>query len=213
MEILDKIPGIIGYALVNVDDGKVEEVKGSSATALADLTAYFSSAGDVMKNSLDMGELKFVSLTYGSNRLVIIPYESKYIGLEVELEKQPQELLEHLKVLPTAPAQPPIEVPRNLASKVHQINLLINEFGGEAEREHWFDLLNQSLSVLGRDIAPILGIVENNLAFKESPPLDKEDDFTEALRYVVDFLVKKAVEEMGSSQARAKVQAVIEKMR
>jgi hypothetical protein len=213
MEILDKIPGIIGYAVVSADDGKVEEVKGSSATALADLTAYFSSAGEVIKNSLDMGELKFVSITYGSNRLVIVPYESKYVGFEMEQDKQPQEILEHLKVLPTVTVQSPVQVPRNLASKVHQINLLIDEFGGESEREHWFDLLNQSLSVLGREVAPILGVVEDNLAFKESPPDYKEDDFTEALRYVVDFLVKKAVEEMGSSQARAKVQAVIEKMR
>jgi hypothetical protein len=131
----------------------------------------------------------------------------------MEQDKSPQEVLERLKAPPAAAVQPPVEVPRNLASKVHQINLLINEFGGESERAHWFDLLNQSLSVLGGDVAPILGVVEDHLAFKESPPDDKEDDFTEALRYVVDFLVKKAVEEMGSSQARAKVQAVIEQMR
>ncbi len=213
MEILDKIPGIIGYALVNADDGRVVEVKGSSSTALADLTAYFSSAGDVIKNSLDTGELKYVSLTYGNNRLVILPYEGNYVGFEVEQDKSPSEILQHLVAAPAPTAQPAVQVPRNLASKVDQINMLIDEFGGEAEREHWFDLLNQSLSVLGRDVAPIIGVVENRLAFKESPPAEKEDDFTEALRYVVDFLVKKAVEEMGSSQARAKVQAVIEKMR
>jgi len=115
--------------------------------------------------------------------------------------------------VPAVAERAPIEVPRNLASKVHQINLLVDEFGGEAELEHWLDLLNQSLSVLGRDIAPIMGVMEGRLAFKESPPADREDDFAQALRYVVDFLVKKAVEEMGSSQARAKVQAVIEKMR
>lgn len=213
MDILDKIPGIIGYALVKAEDGQVIEVKGSSATALADLTAYFSSAGDVIKNRLDIGELKFVSLTYGSNRLVIVPYEESYVGIELERDKQPRDILKQLKAVPVEAAPPQVQVPSNLASKVQQINLLINEFGGESEREHWFDLLNQSLSVLGRDISPILGVVENSLAFKESPAADKENEFTEALRYVVDFLVKKAVEEMGSAQARAKVQAVIEKMR
>jgi hypothetical protein len=114
---------------------------------------------------------------------------------------------------PAVAEKPPIEVPRNLSSKVHQINLLVHEFGAEVDKEHWLDLLNQSLSVLGRDIAPIIGVVEGELAFKESPPIEKEDDFSQALRYVVDFLVKKAVEEMGSSQARARVQTVIEKMR
>lgn len=212
MDVLDKIPGIIGYATVKAEDGSIEEVKGSSATALADLTAYFSSAGEAIKDNLDMGKLKYISLTYGSNRLVILPYEDKFLGLEIEREKDPQEIIERLGE-PVVAEKPPVEVPRNLSSKVHQINLLVHEFGAEVDKEHWLDLLNQSLSVLGRDIAPIIGVVEGELAFKESPPIEKEDDFSQALRYVVDFLVKKAVEEMGSSQARARVQTVIEKMR
>jgi len=199
MEILDKIPGVIGYALVSGEDGRVVEVRGSSSIALADLTAYFSSAGDVIKNSLDTGDLKFVSLTYGNNRLVIAPYEKNYVGFEVERDKSPSEILEHLRTAPAPAVEPVVQVPRNLASKVHQIDMLIKEFGGETEREHWFDLLNQSLSVLGRDVAPILGVVENRLVFKESPPAEKEDDFTEALRYVVDFLVKKAVLGFGTT--------------
>lgn len=212
MDILDNIPGIIGYATVRADDGSVENVKGSSATALADLTAYFSSAGEAIRNNLDMGVLSYISLIYGSNRLVIVPHDDKFIGIETEREYDPQSLVKQLSE-PVAVKKSPVEVPRSLTSKVHQINLLIGEFGGDTDKIHWLDLLVQSLSVLGRDIAPYIGVVEGKLAFKESPSPEKEDDFTQALRYVVDFLVKKAVEEMGSSQARAKVQTVIEKMR
>lgn len=212
MDILDRIPGIIGYAAVKAEDGSVEEVKGSSSTALADLTAYFSSAGDAIRSNLEMGELGYVSVIYGNNRLVIIPHEDKFVGLEIEREKNPQEFIQQLKE-PVPEEKPPVEVPRGLRSKVHQINLLIEQFGGAVDEEHWLDLLNQSLSVLGGDIAPFIGVVEGKLAFKDSPPSEREDDFTQALRYVVDFLVKKAVEEMGSSQARAKVQVVIERMR
>jgi hypothetical protein len=212
VEILDKIPGIIGYATVRADDGSVEEVKGSSATALADLTAYFSSAGEAIRSNLEMGSLGYVSVIYGNNRLVIVPHEDKFVGFEIEREKEPQEFIKQLKQ-PAPVEEPAAKVPRGLESKVHQINLLIGEFGGGGDEEHWIDLLNQSLSVLGRDIAPFIGVVEGKLAFKESPPSESEEECTQALRYVVDFLVKKAVEEMGSSQARAKVQAVIEKMR
>ena len=212
MEILDKIPGIIGYAIVRAEDGSVEEVKGSSATALTDLTAYFSSAGEAIRSNLEMGKLGYVSVTYGNNRLVIVPREDKFVGFEIEREKSPQEFIEQLK-RPTVVEKPAVEVPRGLQSKANQINLLIGEFGSGGDEEHWIDLLNQSLSVLGRDITPFIGIVEGKLAFKESPPAESEEECTQALRYVVDFLVKKAVEEMGSSQARAKVQAVIEKMR
>jgi len=212
MDILDNIPGIIGYATVRADDGSVKDVKGSSATALADLTAYFSSAGEAIRNNLDMGALSYISLIYGSNRLVIVPHKDKFIGIETERDYDPQSLIKQLSE-PVAAKKPPVEVPRSLTSKVHQINLLIDEFGGDTDNMHWLDLLAQSLSVLGRDIAPYIGVVGGMLAFKESPSPEKEDDFTQALRYVVDFLVKKAVEEMGSSQARAKVQTVIEKMR
>ncbi|UCG29897.1 MAG: hypothetical protein JSV53_10415 [candidate division WOR-3 bacterium] len=212
MDVLDSITGIIGYATVNADDGTVEEVQGSSANAVSDLTAYFSSAGEVIRNNFKLGALSYISLVYGSNRLIIIPYKDKYLGVEVEREYDPHLLLKQLSG-PVFIKKPPVEVPRALSSKTRQINLLIQEFGGTSDRNHWVELLNQSLSVLGREIAPFIGVVEGGLVFKDIPPLEKEDDFSQALRSVVDFLVKKAVEEMGSSQARARVQTVIERMK
>lgn len=204
--------GVIGYVAVSADDGTVEEVKGSSANALSDLTAYFSSAGEVIRNSFEMGTLKYISLVYGSNRLVIVPYQDKYLGIETEREHDPQALVQQLSG-PIVAKKELVDVPRALSSKMAQINLLIKEFGAASEMEHWVELLNQSLGVLGRDIVPFIGIIEGRLVFKDNPPPEREEDFSKALRYVVDFLVKKAVEEMGSSQARAKVQNVIERMR
>ena len=212
MDVIDNIAGIIGYATVRADDGKIEEVKGSSANALSDLTAYFSSAGEAIRNNFGMGSLDYISLVYGNNRLIIVPYKDKYVGIETEREFDPQVIVKQLSGLVFI-EKPGVEVPRALDSKMRQINLLIKEFGGTTDDNHWIELLNQSLGVLGRDIAPFMGVVEGSLAFKKAPPPEKEDDFSQALRSVVDFLVKKAVEEMGSSQARAKVQIVIERMR
>lgn len=212
MDALDRIPGIIGYATVRAEDGSVESVKGSSQTAIGDLTAYFSSAAEAIRANLDMGALGHISLVYGVNRLVIIAREERIIGIEIERDRDAQTLIRSL-IEPETVTRPEAEVPRSLASKVHQINLLIDEFGGDADRSHWVDLLNQSLGVLGRDIAPSIGVVEGRLAFKQSPGREQEDDFVESLRSIVDFLVKKAVEEMGSSQARIKVQSVIERMK
>ncbi|UCF69840.1 MAG: hypothetical protein JSW49_06470 [candidate division WOR-3 bacterium] len=212
MDVLDNISGIIGYVTVRPDDGSVEEIRGSSATAIADLTAYFSSAGEAIRNNLDMGTFGYVSLVYGNNRLVIVSFRDRYVGIETERTHDPQVLIKHLSE-PVTVKKTPVEVSRSLASKVHQINLLVDEFGGSTERAHWLGLLTQSLSLLGREIAPYIGVVDDKLAFKESPAPEREDDYVQALRYVVDFLVKKAVEEMGSSQARAKVQVVIERMK
>ncbi len=213
MEALDKISGIIGYALVNAEDGSVEEVKGSSIAPIGDLTTFFSSAGEVIRNSFLMGKIDCISLCYGSYRLVIFPYASKYIGVEIERDKEPRAIIEKIRSSKKVIEKPEIELPHSISSKIQQINLLVNEFGGEDKKVHWCELLNQGLGILGGEILPFVGIIGDKLAFKVKPPKDKEDDFVQALRSIIDFLVKRAVEEMGSSQARTRVQAVIDKMK
>jgi hypothetical protein len=259
MDVLDKMAGIIGYAVVNSEDGTVEEVKGSSTTPLGDLSAFFSSAGDVIKNTLSLGNIYYISLCYGAHRLVIFQQDAKYIGIEIEREQEPANFIDRVKstvaqapatvkeapaevkeeliieekikeegepvreekaveqvvekVEEKAPAKAAIELPRSISSKLQQINLLVDEFSAEKGKAHWLDILNQGLGILGGDILLFMGLIGEHLEFKEQPPADKEDDFVQCLRTIIDFLVKKAVEEMGSSQARVKVQVVIEKMK
>ncbi|HEX7319440.1 MAG TPA: hypothetical protein VF399_03670 [bacterium] len=217
MDFLDKIPGIIGYAVINAEDGSIDEVKGSSINPLGDLAAFFSSAGEVIKNSLALGNIQYISLCYGAARMVIFMHDTKYLGIEVEREQDARQIMEKIIISKTEPVQeaekPALEIPRNISSKMQQINLLIDEFGGDANRAHWLDILNQGLGILAGDLLPLMGLIEQKLGIKDLPPPEKEDDFVQALRTVIDFLVKKAVEEMGSSQARVKVQTVIEKMR
>jgi len=248
MEILDKIPGIINYAVVNAEDGSIEEVKGSSTSPVGDLTAFFSSAAEVIKNTLSLGEINFVSLCYGANRLIIFVHSGKYLGIEVERDVKSLDIIERIKTqfIPVkaekevkieeeiaekletkiveekvveeakpSPAPPKVEIqlPRSISSKLTQINLLVNEFGSGGKKTHWLDILNQGLGIIATDVLPIVGIIGEKMEFKQNPPAEKEDDIVQILRTVIDFLVKKAVEEIGSSQARVKVQAVIEKMK
>jgi hypothetical protein len=213
MEALDKISGIIGYALIKAEDGSVVEVKGSSTMAIGDLTAFFSSAGEVIRDSLALGNINCLSLCYGAHRLVIFPYESNYIGVEVERDTESLEIVEKIRSSITVEEKPSIELPRSISSKIQQINLLIDEFAGEEKKAYWIELLNQGLGILGGDIVLLVGVIGNELTFKEQPTEEKEDECVQGLRSIIDFLVKKAVEEMGSSQARAKVQAVIERMK
>ncbi len=213
METLDKIEEIISYALINAEDGSVDQEKSAGNAPIGDLTAFFSSAGEVIRDSLSMGTIKCLSLCYGDNRLVIFPHESKYIGVEIARGKEPVEIIKKILSSLTIEEKPEIKLPRSLSSKVKQINLLVDEFGGSDKKAHWLELLKQGLGVLGGDILPLVGIINEKLSFKDNPIMDKEDDFVQGLRSIIDFLVKKAVEEMGSSQARAKVQAVIERMK
>lgn len=213
METLDKIEEIISYALINAEDGSVDQEKSAGNAPIGDLTAFFSSAGEVIRDSLSMGTIKCLSLCYGDNRLVIFPHESKYIGVEIARGKDPVEIIKKILSSLTIEEKPEIKLPRSLSSKVKQINLLVDEFGGSDKKAHWLELLKQGLGVLGGDILPLVGIINEKLSFKDNPSMDKEDDFVQGLRSIIDFLVKKAVEEMGSSQARAKVQAVIERMK
>jgi len=213
MEILDKVSGIIGYAVIKAEDGSIEEVKGTSASPLGDLAAFFSSAGEVIKNSLSLGNINYVSLCYGGNRLIIFPYESKYLGIEIDRDGKPLEFIKKIVSAVIVETRPQFELPRSISSKVMQINLLLDEFSSESNKAHWLEVLNQGLGILGGEILPYMGIIEGKLIFKDKPSDDKEDEFVQGLRTIIDFLVKKAVEELGTSQARVKVQAVIEKMR
>jgi len=213
METLDKLPGIIGYALINPEDGSIEELKGSSSAPIGDLTAFFSSASDAIKSNLSLGTIKYISLCYGAHRLVVFPHEAKYLGVEIEKDNDPVEFIKKFRLAITGITKPKFVIPRSMSSKIKQINVVVEEFGGQENKSHWLQLLNQGLGILGGDILPYVGIVEGELAFKTKPPEDKEDEFIQGLRAIIDFLAKKAVEEMGSSQARAKIHAVIEKMR
>jgi len=213
VEVLDKIPGIIGYAIIKVEDGSIDEVKGSSSSPLAALVAYFASASEAISNRLSLGEINYVSLCYGVSRLIIFSYDSKYVGIEVEQDKEPLEFIEKVRSTIPVVTKAKFEVPRSLSSKIQQINLLVDEFGGEENRDHWLELLSQGLGILGGEILPYIGIIEGELTFKDKPTEDKEEEFVQALRSIIDFLVKKGVIEMGSAQTRAKVQAVIERMK
>lgn len=213
MELLDDIPGIIGYALVKAEDGSIEEVRGSSTLPLGDLVAYFSSASEVIVSNLSLGNINYLSLCYGAHRLVIFPYASKYLGVEIERKNDPLEFIDKVMLSIAAATKPKFELPRSVSSKVQQINLLVDEFGGQDNKEHWIELLNQGLGILGGEILPYVGVVDGKLIFRDIFPEDKTDNFVQGLRSVIDFLVKKGVLEMGSSQARAKVQSVIERMK
>lgn len=213
MEPLDKLPGIIGYVITNREDGAVEELQGSSSAPIGDLTAFFASASDVIKDNLSLGAISYISLSYGAHRLVVFPHESKYLGVEIERNIDPVDFIRKFKSTTAGITEPTVTIPRSISSKIKQINLIVEEFGGHDNKPHWIELLNQGLKILGGDMLPYVGIVEGQLTFKGRMPEDKEDEFVQGLRAIIDFLAKKAVEEMGSSQARAKIHAVIEKMK
>lgn len=213
MEALDKISGIIGYALIKAEDGSIEEVRGSSTAPIGDLTAFFSSATEVIRDSFTLGNIQSIWLTYGAHRLVIFPHEDKYLGVEVEHDREADDVITLVSASMKSSEQAVVDLPRSVSSKLQQINLLVDEFGGADNKVHWIELLNHGIGILGGELRPIVGIVDNKLTFKDRPSDEKEDEYVQGLRSIIDYLVKKAVEEMGSTQARAKVQAVIERMK
>ncbi|MEO0225524.1 MAG: hypothetical protein ABIL05_01075 [candidate division WOR-3 bacterium] len=214
MEILDRLTGINGYAVIKGEDGSLIEQQGASSAPLGDLVAFFSSAGEVIKNTMGLGSLHLISLKYQDHQLLIFENEGNYIGVEVAETLPPvetvKEICSHLKA---AEKPKKFEIPRGLKSKIVQINLLLDEFSTGDNKEHWIDNLKAGLEALAGDLAPFVGIINGNFDFKDAPPEEREAEFTSTLRMLIDFLVKKAVEEFGSTQARIKVQSVIEKMK
>lgn len=214
MDILDRLSGINGYAVIKSEDGSLIEQQGQTKTALGELVAFFSSAGEVIKNNLSLGGLSFISLKYQEYQLLIFEHEKNYIGVEVSADlptvETLREIQSHLKVVEEKPA---LELPRSIKSKLSQINLLVEEFSEGGNKDHWLENLKSGSEILAGDILPFVGIVDGRFDFKNHPPEEKEEETTNTLRMLIDFLVKKAVEEFGSTQARIKVQSVIERMK
>jgi len=214
MEILDRLSGINGYAVIKAEDGSLIEQQGQSQSPLGDLVAFFSSAGEVIKNTLSLGDINLITLKYQDCQLLIFAHQTSYIGVEVAGTLPPldtvREICTHLE---TVEKPKKLELPRSIKSKLAQINLLMDEFSEGGDREHWVGNLRSGIEVLAGDVTGLLAVVDGHLDFKEGPAEDKEADCTSTLRMLIDFMVKKAVEEFGSTQARVKVQAVIEKMK
>ncbi len=214
MEILDRLSGISGYAVIKAEDGSLIEQQGQSQSPLGDLVAFFSSAGEVIKNALGLGDINLITLKYQDSQLLIFAHQTSYIGVEVAGTLPPLDTVREICThLDTVEKPKKLELPRAIKSKLVQINLLLDEFSGGGEREHWVGNLKSGIEVLAGDMAGLLGVIDGHLDFKELPAEDKEADCTSTLRMLIDFMVKKAVEEFGSTQARVKVQAVIERMK
>ena len=153
--MLDDIPGIIGYALVKAEDGSIEEVQGSSTLPLGDLVAYFSSASEVIVSNLSLGNINYLSLCYGAHRLVILPYASKYLGVETERKNDPLEFID--KVIFDAGGRRPYESEKNqneelnadyiLGSFVFELKSLMEEgLEKESRRQKISNLFNNYYS-------------------------------------------------------------------
>ncbi|RKX70412.1 hypothetical protein DRP53_05090 [candidate division WOR-3 bacterium] len=209
----DKIPGVIAYAIVRSEDGSLIEKKGDSPFPLDEFVAFLGSGGEVIRDTLNLGSITYLRLLYQGQPIYIFSRDDEYIGLLCEPSVTPEMIFGEEEVVEKVEEKKAVELPKPLKAKLRQINAIFTEFSAEGKKAYWRDLLKKGVELLSHELASHIQITNDGIRFVSVPPEDQVEECSSALRSVIDFLVKKAVEEFGPSKARMKVQRVIESLR
>ncbi|HID31867.1 MAG TPA: roadblock/LC7 domain-containing protein [bacterium (Candidatus Stahlbacteria)] len=208
MRDIDQIPGVKAYTIVKSEDGTLVEKSGETPFALEEIVAFIGSGGEVIRDALGLGDLNYMRLLYEGHPVFIIPRDDEYVGLLCEPTVTPEMIIGEEEV-----KEEVVELPKALSAKLKQINSIFVEFSAEGKKAYWRDLLKKGVDLLSHELASHIRVTDGGIEFTSIPPKDQVEECASALRTVIDFLVKKAVEEFGPSKARVKVQRVIESLR
>ncbi|HIE05543.1 MAG TPA: roadblock/LC7 domain-containing protein [bacterium (Candidatus Stahlbacteria)] len=224
----EKIKGVIAYAIVKSEDGSLVKKKGDAPFLLDEIVAFMGSGGEVIRDTLGLGDIKYLHIKYQGHPVIIIPENDAYLGLlcepsirpetilaseEAIEEEKVEEVVEKVVEKKEEVVEERVELPKPLQAKLKQINSIFIEFSAEGKKAYWRELLKKGVDLLSQELASHIKVTEGGLDFVTVPSEDQVDECSSALRSVIDFLVKKAVEEFGPSKARMKVQRVIESLR
>jgi len=125
------------------------------------------------------------------------------VAEKVETKKEP---------IPTAKKSPRFSF---LKSKVHQINLLIDEFSEGDDRKQWIQLALDKFSEdeTGKKIIKSIEFGETiAISNGQLDPDIKEEDISAVSKVVTDTLCRRAVEKYGATETKKMVHNVIEKL-
>ena len=222
------VNGIVGCIVVNPQDGTVLFQEGDISPALEDITAFFGSGFDVVASSLAVKGLRYSYLEKDDKKFIIVVKEGGYIGCEISASNTFEDVIG--KILAEKPAEAPVEAEekvtaalrdeatqedRFLESKVRQINLLIDEFSEDGERQSWIEVVKEKFGEqeTGQKILNSLEFEGNKVSYSRKIESSvREEDISSVSKLVTDTLCRKAVGKFGAIEAKKKVHNVIEKL-
>jgi len=223
-----KINGVLGAVVVNTQDGSVLSQEGDIDPSFEDIIAFFGSGFDVVASSLELKGLRYTYLERENQKIIILAKEEGYIGCKLQQDAVFEKVIEKImqigkpkvaekveakkESVPTAEKSPRFSF---LKSKVHQINLLIDEFSEGDDKKQWIQLALDKFSEdeTGKKIIKSIEFGETIVISNgQLDPDIKEEDISAISKVVTDTLCRRAVEKYGATETKKMVHNVIEKL-
>lgn len=207
-DLLD-IEGVKGFTLISSDDGSIIKRGGLTPGNMDDIVAFIGSAGEIITKACELEEQDFIRAT-GRENVMIFNFRGDYLG--IILEDESNEVEETIKeTLEKSP-----EMTREMKLfllKAKQLNLLIEEFVENSDKEMWKGYISKGIKALSKD-GKFEGLLElNDLKIEVSEPENLTvEEINKFMKLLLDFIVKKAISEFGKQQARKYVQNVLKKL-
>lgn len=205
------IPNVKGFAFVSSEDGSIMKRGGVTPGNIDEIVAFIGSAAGIISESCGVKEIKSIKVI-GVYRVVIIPHHDNYLGFV--LRKDEKDIEKNIiKMLSEEEAKSDIIVNKLLKTKSSQLNMLINEFTKDSDRLMWKDYISKGLAALSKGSKLENYISLEDLEFKVSSVKGlTREEVNKFIKMLLDFIVKKAVLEFGSNDAKKRVHEVIKRM-
>jgi hypothetical protein len=205
------ITNVIGFAFVSSEDGSIMERGGKTPGKIDEMVAFIGSASEIIAQSCYIKDIKFIKII-SSDNLVIIPYHNNYLGFIINRDRKNIEN-EIINKLIEEESKAGYLVNKLLNVKAKQLNMLIDEFSKDGDRVKWHDYVSKGATALSKNssIKNFISIDDANIITKEASGLTSEE-VNKFMKLLLDFIVKKAVNEYGNDEAKKRVHNVIKKM-
>lgn len=206
-----ELEGVRGYALVSSEDGTIIKRDGITPGNVDEIVAFVGSAGEIISRECELGEMKSIK-GIGIENVVITKYNNNYLGFVVEKNRKyiVNRILDKIEEETKKGDQ---NVYRLFNLKANQLNMLLKEFSKDTDEEMWKSYISKGLEAISRehkceDVITLEGL---ELKILSSGKLTRED-VNNFMKLLLDFIVKKAINEFGSDEARKRVHNVIKKV-
>ena len=206
-----QIEGVVGFAYINSEDGNLIHSGGITPGNIDEIVAFIGSASDIIARSFNNYPYREVRIE-GKDKIVIFRFQENYLGCI--LEELKDKIIDDIKaVLEEEDITGDPAVLRVFKGKARQISLLLEEFSKGSDPEKWSGLVSRAAIALDREnkFSELLVVDGIKMSVKGAKGLTKED-VNKYMKLLLDFIVKEAIKEFGSDEAKRRVHTVIEKL-
>ena len=220
-ELVDDIlqmEGVKHSAAVSKEDGSTLKSSPGAPGNFGEVVAFLGSAAEVITSNLDLGGLNSALAEGEGHRLLIVPHEQAYLGVEFGAEATPWWATQHnpIELLSEGKMAEISEAEEILKQKVNLLNMLLEAFGARGDKgEEWQQMLEAEIKNvdpagrLAKMVEPGPGTVTLRAGVKTDISKKEVGDAFEKL---VNLTCKKAIATLGFVEVKQKFQAVISRL-